>query len=307
MMDPDYDLFATIVSEGGMAAAGRRLHISPAMVSKRLVRLEERLGTRLIHRTTRRLVLTPAGERLHHDLRGIFALLDEAERRVSGASAEASGLLRVTAPTSFARMHVAPYLASFLEAHPKVRMQIDLSDDYADLLATRADLAIRITADPGAGLVAQRLATNRRVLCAAPAYLERFGTPRSIADLRKHRLLAAEGQLPWRLIGPRGLVSVEGVSHVRTNSSEMVRELALAGGGIALRSLWDVSDALERGTIRQIMPDHEGSADVGLYAVHLPQNNPPLAITAFVDFLVGLYTPRPPWERSGIAPRGKPL
>ncbi|WP_037447840.1 LysR family transcriptional regulator [Sphingobium chlorophenolicum] len=307
MMDPDYDLFATIVDEGGMAAAGRRLNISPAMVSKRLVRLEDRLGTRLIHRTTRRLALTPAGERLHEDLRGILAALDEAERRVSGASAEAAGTLRVTAPTSFGRMHVAPHLAQFLEAHPKVRLQIDLSDDYADLLATRADLAIRITADPGPGLAAHRLATNRRVLCAAPSYLDRFGTPHGISGLKRHRLLAAEGQLPWRLIGPRGAVTVEGSSHVRTNSSEMVRELALSGMGIALRSLWDVSDALESGDIRQIMPDHEGSADVGLYAVHLPQNVPPLAISSFIDFLTGLYAPRPPWERSGIAPAEKQL
>ncbi|MEV5031353.1 LysR family transcriptional regulator [Sphingobium sp. LMC3-1-1.1] len=302
MMDPDYDLFATIVEEGGMASAGRRLNVSPAMVSKRLVRLEDRLGTRLIHRTTRRLALTPAGERLHEDLRAIMAALDEAERRVSGASAEAAGTLRVSAPTSFGRMHVAPYLGRFLEAHPKVRMQIDLSDDYADLVATRADVAIRITADPGSGLAARRLATNRRVLCAAPRYLDRFGVPETAADLRRHRLLAAEGQLPWRLLGPRGPVSIEGTSHVRTNSSEMVRELALSGVGIALRSLWDVSDALEHGDIRQIMPDHEGSVDVGLYAVHLPQNNPPLAIAAFVDFLVGLYAPSPPWERSGIAP-----
>ncbi|WP_313801961.1 LysR family transcriptional regulator [Sphingobium sp.] len=307
MMDPDYDLLATIVDEGGMAAAGRRLNISPAMVSKRLVRLEERLGTRLIHRTTRRLALTPAGERLHEDLRAIMAALDDAERRVSGASAEASGMLRVSAPTSFGRMHVAPYLGQFLEAHPKVRMRIDLSDDYADLLATRADLAIRITADPGPGLAARRLATNRRVLCAAPGYLAKYGMPRTLPDLKKHRLLAAEGQLPWRLIGPGGAITVEGSSHVRTNSSEMVRELALSGVGIALRSLWDVSDALERREIRQIMPDHEGSADVGLYAVHLPQNNPPLAITAFVDFLVGLYAPSPPWERSGIAPAEKRL
>lgn len=301
MMDPDYELFAAIVDEGGMAAAGRRLHISPAMVSKRLVRLEERLGARLIHRTTRRLALTPAGERLHEDLRGIFAALDAAERRISGAGAIASGPLRVTAPTSFGRMHVAPYLERFLTAHPRVALQIDLSDDFADLIESRADLAIRITADPGPGLTARRLATNRRILCAAPAYLDAFGTPETIADLKRHRLLAANGQLPWRLTGPRGPVSVEGVSHVRTNSSEVARELALAGAGIALRSLWDISEALARGELRQILPAHEGLADVGLFAVHLPQPNPPATITSFIDFLVGLYAPTPPWERSSIA------
>lgn len=301
MMDPDHELFVTIVDEGGLAAAGRRLGISPAMMSKRLARLEERLGARLVHRTTRRLSLTPAGDRLHADLRGIIAALDEAERRVSGASAIPSGPLRISAPTSFGRMHVAPYLHSFLEAYPRIDLSIDLSDDYADLIATRADLAIRIAADPGPGLICRRLAANRRILCAAPAYLERHGIPRSIADLKTHRLLAAEGQMPWRVVGPRGPVAIDGRSHVRTNSSEVVRELTLSGAGIALRSLWDISAALERGEVQQILPDHEGSSDVALYAVQLAQPNPPPSITAFIDFLAQLYAPVPPWERSAIA------
>lgn len=302
MMDPDYELFAAIVEEGGMAAAGRRLHISPAMTSKRLARLEDRLGARLIHRTTRRLALTPAGERLHDDLRTIFAALDDAERRVTGASAMASGPLRITAPTSFGRMHVAPWLQRFLDDHPRIDLHLHLSDDFTDLFGSSADLAIRITADPGPGLTARRLATNRRILCAAPAYLDRHGTPATIGDLKQHRLLAADGQLPWRLTGPRGPVTVEGISHVRTNSSEVARELALAGAGIALRSLWDISEALARGDVRQILPAHEGSADVGLFALHLPQPNPPATITAFIDFLAQLYAPVPPWERSAIAP-----
>jgi DNA-binding transcriptional LysR family regulator len=299
-MDPDHVLFVCVVDEGGLAAAGRRLHISPAMMSKRLARLEERLGAKLVHRTTRRLALTPAGERLHADLRGIWAALDDAERRVSGVSGVPSGPLRITAPTSFGRMHLAPYLQRFIDAHPKVAMSIDLSDAFADLIDSRTDLAIRVTADPGPGLAARRLATNRRILCAAPAYLDRFGTPGRIADLKDHILLAAQGQMPWRLVGPKGAVTVEGQSHVRTNSSEVVRELTVAGGGIALRSLWDISEALSQGKVRQILPDYEGSADVGLFAVQLPQHNPPAAIIAFIDFLVTLYVPTPPWERAGL-------
>lgn len=301
MMDADHELFVTVVDEGGLAAAGRRLHISPAMMSKRLSRLEERLGAKLVHRTTRRLALTPAGERLHADLRGILAALDEAERRVTGAAAIAAGPLRVTAPTSFGRMHLAPHLHRFLDAHPQVDLSIDLSDDYVDLIDARVDIAIRIAADPGRSLGARRLADNRRILCAAPDYLARHGAPARLSDLRRHRLLAAEGQLPWRLVGPRGPVQVDGRSIVRTNSSEMVRELCLSGAGIALRSLWDVSDALAAGHVRQILPDHQGSADVGLFALWLPQDNLPRTMRVFIDFLAGLYAPLPPWERSAIA------
>lgn len=306
MMDPDYALFAAIAEEGGLSAAGRRLAISPAMVSKRLVRLEARLGARLVHRTTRRLALTTAGERLFEDLRAILSALDDAERRVTGAAATPSGLLTITAPTSFGRMHVAPHLGRFLDACPQVTLRLDLSDDFADLIESRADLAIRITADPGSSLTAHRLATNRRILCASPAYLAQSGTPASVADLRGHRLLAAQGQLPWRLTGPGGGVNVDGTSHVRTNSSEVARELALAGVGIALRSLWDVSDALADGRLRQILPAHEGLADVALFAVHLPQPRPPMALSAFIAFLKDLYAPVPPWENPAIAPATQP-
>lgn len=302
MMDPDYELFAIIVEEGGLASAGRRLNISPAMVSKRLMRLEGRLGARLIHRTTRRLSLSPAGERLHADLRPILAALDEAERRLSGASPDIIEPLRITAPTSFGRMHIVPNLAGFLDRHPGIALHIDLSDDFNDLFAARIDLAIRIAAEPGPGLAARRIATNRRILCAAPAYLARFGTPQAIADLAGHRLLAADGQFPWRLSGPDGQEAVEGKSHVRTNSSEVVRELARSGAGIALRSLWDVSDALAQGALRQILPTYEGSRDVGLFAVYPQQPRPPRAVTAFIDYLTQAFSPQPPWERAAIAP-----
>lgn len=296
MMDPDHELFVAIVEEGGLAAAGRRLHVSPAMMSKRLSRLEDRLGAKLVHRTTRRLALTPAGQRLHDDLRPILSALEEAERRASGQTAQATGPLRVTAPTSFGRLHLAPHLQRFLDDRAGVELTVHLSDDYSDLLDGRFDLAIRITADPGPGLVARKLAANRRILCAAPAYLDRFGTPARVGDLKAHRLLAADGQMPWRLIGPKGPAKVEGQSHVRTNSSELVREMALAGGGVALRSLWDVSDALARGDLVRLLPDHEGAADVAIFAVHLPHAHPPLALSAFIDFLVTIYCPAPPWE-----------
>lgn len=283
--DPDYALFVTVADHGSLSAAARVLRMSPAMVSKRLQRLEARLGVTLVYRTTRRLALTEAGERLRQDLGPIVAALDEAEARVTGARGIAAGPLRVSAPTSFGRLHVAPHLAGFLAAHPAVALTFDLDDGFVDLLGDRIDCAIRIASDVPATVVSHRLANSRRILCAAPAYLVSEGLPDAIEDLAAHRLLAAAGQMPWRLVSGARAIQVERESHVRTNSSEMVRELALSGVGIALRSLWDIGDALRDGRLVRVLPDWEGSQDVGIYAVHLRSQAVPPALAAFVAFL----------------------
>lgn len=299
MMDPDYDLFMAIVSAGSLSGAGRSLNTSPAMVSKRLVRLEERLGARLIHRSTRKMALTGSGERLHQDLLAINAALQEAESRVQGEKEVPGGLLRVSAPTSFGRLHLAPHVGTFIKANPRVELALNLSDSFVDLFSGSLDVAIRIAAEIPRGLVAHRLARSERVLCAAPGYIAANGEPTSVADMAHHRLLAAEGQLPWRLIGPDGPVSWDGVAHVRTNSSEVVRELAIGGIGIALRSLWDVNRELESGALRRILPDVTGSSDIAIYAVHPPMPRVPPALAAFVGFVQALYGPVAPWELGG--------
>jgi DNA-binding transcriptional LysR family regulator len=265
--DPDYALFVAVAEAGSLSAAARALRLSPAMVSKRLQRLEQRLGVTLVHRTTRRLALTTAGERFRADLGDILGALDAAEARVTGARTAPAGPLHVSAPTSFGRLHVAPHLGRFVAACPAVELRFDLDDGFVDLFGARVDCAIRIAADVPETVVAHRLATSRRILCAAPSYL------------------AADGQMPWRLVSDGRTTLVTEPSYVRTNSSEMVRELALGGVGIALRSLWDVGDDLASGRLVRVLPEWEGSADVGIYAVHLRSPAVPAAVTAFIDFL----------------------
>ena len=284
-MDPDYLLFARAVEAGSLSAAGRILNISPAMMSKRLSRLEARLGVRLIHRTTRRLALTEEGASLHRDLVAILDAIQQAEQRVTNRHRTASGPLRISAPTSFGRLHVAPHVARFLDLHPRVDLQLNLTDAYEDLLAERIDVAIRITSDIPAHLEGHPLAANRRILCASPAYLAAHGAPERIADLAQHRLLAADGQLPWRLVNGRARKLVDGQSHVRTNSSEIVRELALTGVGIALRSLWDVSDLIAQGSLVRVLDSWEGPADLAVHAVHPRAAGRPAAVDAFIAFL----------------------
>lgn len=295
-MDHDYRLFARILDLGSLSAAGRELGLSPAAASKRLAALEQRLGARLIHRSTRRLAPTEAGRIFHDDVRAILAAAEAAEARVAGRAESPSGSLRISAPTSFGRLHVAPHLSGFLEHHPAVQVELLLDDGFVDLVADRIDVAIRIATEPrSAGLTAQLLAPNRRVLCAAPAYLDRHGAPISLVDLVGHRLLAASNQTPWRLESAKARRVLDVDSHVRTNSSEVVRELALAGAGIALRSTWDVGRELASGALRRILPDWQGATDVGIYAVHARAAPLPAAVRAYVAHLGALYAP-PPWE-----------
>ncbi|RXR26465.1 LysR family transcriptional regulator [Sphingobium fluviale] len=270
MFDPDYELFLSIIEAGTISAAARARGLTTAAVSKCLARLEQRLSARLVNRTTRRLALTPAGQDLYETLLPLRSSLAAVEERISGRHELIRGDLRLTAPTSFGRMHLAPCLARFTEAYPDIELTIDLSDSFVDLLTSPYDAAIRIAVDVGSGLIGHRLMGSRRVLCASPAYLARMGQPESLADLERHVLLAAEGQLPWQIEGPEGQIAFHGRSAVKTNSSEVARELATGGCGIALRSLWDVAELLDCGKLVQVLPHYEGARQAAIYLVHAP-------------------------------------
>jgi len=296
MIDPDITLFADVVASGSIAGAARRLGISAPMASRRLARLEARHGVALVHRTTRRLELTARGESFYRDVLTLVAAAEAAEARLTGGRGAPAGPLRVTAPTAFGRLHIAPNLNTFLDACPRVGVTLDLSDAYVDLLSGRYDLAVRITAQVGPGLEAVRLATSRRVLCAAPSYLARRGEPNGVEALRAHDLVAADGQLPWRLSVDGRETLLEGQSIVRTNSSEAVRELALAGVGVALRSLWEVGDDLATGRLARVLPAAQGSLHVGIYVVRPRAAFVSPAAEAFTAHLRRLLQSRPEWE-----------
>lgn len=295
MLDPDYEVFVAIVEAGGLSGAARRLRLSPASVSKRLARLEARLGVRLFHRSTRRVALTGEGAVLHRDLLGVLAELKGLEERVQGLGQQPSGSLRMTAPTSFGRIYLGRCVAAFLADNPLVELELELSDAFVDLTQGQHDLAIRVTAQPGSAFTAHRLARSPRVLCASPEYLARHGTPHTLAELAGHRLLAAEGQLPWSLTGPDGIVRHKGRSAVATNSSEMVRELTLAGVGISLRSLWDVWESLATGRLVRVLEAYAGSHDAWVQAVHTPRPRLPAAVRAMIAHLERWFAAEARW------------
>lgn len=305
----DMEIFARVVAAGSMTAASRALGISPAVVSKRIRRMEERFGSRLLQRTTRRLALTETGQGYHQRVLAILASVEEAENFIARSNATPKGTLKVTAPTSFGRLHLAPHLAPFLTRNPDLDLDLELSDEFADIVGRGFDVAIRIGELEDSSLVARRLAPNHRVICAAPSYIERHGEPASPAELSRFNCLAAWHQDLWRLEGPEGPINVRVSGSIHTNSSEVVREAVLAGLGIALRSTWDVGPDLRAGRLRIVLPHYRASSRVAVYAVYPSRRFLPVKVRVFIDYLAGLYAPVPYWDEGletiGIPPAGR--
>jgi DNA-binding transcriptional LysR family regulator len=294
----DYEIFARVIKAGSLSAAARELNSTPAMISKRLTRLEDRLGVKLLHRTTRRLTATEVGQSFYDRVLTVLTAVEEAESVAATDCGRARGLLRVSLPTAFGRLHVAPRLKTFLDEHSELKLLVDLSDDYVDLLSGAFDVAVRIGTLPDSNLVARRLAPNRRVLCAAPAYLEEFGQPRNLEDLQRHRLLAAAPLLTWRLEGPEGPVVLKPESTLQTNSSEVVREAVISGLGIGFRSTWDIGNELKLGTLVRILPEFGGASDVNIYCVYAGRRLVPPKVRAFVDHFASVFGGDAPyWDR----------
>lgn len=293
----DLDVFVRVAATGSMSAAGRILGLSPAVISKRIKRLEERLGTRLFQRTTRQIALTEAGKGYHDRVTAILADLEDAEAFASGRSSEMHGTLKISAPTSFGRMHIAPHLKTFMERHPGISIQLMLTDEFTDIVGGGFDLAIRIAELTDSSLVARRLTPVRRILCASSEYIAAHGAPRSIEELKTHVCLPAHNNDSWRLEGPEGPVVLRPEGKLITNSSEVIREAVIGGLGIALRSTWDIGPELKAGRIVQVLPAYESSRNVALSAVYPSREFLPQKVRAFIDYLAGLYGPSPYWDR----------
>ena len=293
----DLEIFARVVSAGSMSAAGRELGLSPAVVSKRLRRLEDRLGTRLMQRTTRQISLTEAGQGFYERVVAILAGIEEAEAFVSRRSTLARGVLKVSVPTSFGRMHIAPHIHAFMQANPDLGVNLELRDEFVDIVGDGYDLAIRIAELSDSSLVARKLAPVRRILVASPAYLERHGQPERIEDLGRHVCLAPHNNEPWKLEGPDGQIVHRPVGPLQTNSSDVVREAVIGGIGIALRSTWDIGAELADGRLVQVLPDYEGSRNVAIHAVYASRRFLPVKVRVFIDYLADLYGPTPYWDR----------
>lgn len=298
----DIALFLRVLDLGSISAAARSLDLSTAVASQRLKRLEAALGVRLLHRTTRRLHATPEGALLAEQGRVLVEDLESLGSGLRDAGAHVAGTLRVTMSASFGRQYISPLLPRFLAAHPRVRLSVHLSDQVVDLVSEGFDLAIRIGALDDSTLVARRLAPNRRVLCASPAYLAQHGTPSLPEDLAQHECLLLFGsggrQDMWRLRDPDGgddiRVRVQG--RCESNYGELLRDAAVAGLGIAMHSTWHVADDLRGGRLRIVLPRHRPH-DTAIHAVMPQRRMVPPRVRAFVDFLAAEFGDEAAWDR----------
>ena len=293
----EMQVFCTVVDKGSFVGAAEPLDMSKAAISRYVSGLEERLGTRLLHRTTRRLSLTDEGRQFYLQAREVLAMMDEAEQAVSSASPEASGVLRVNAPVSFGVLHLAPVWADFMKAYPKVELEISLSDRLVDLVDEGIDLAVRIARLENSSLVGRRLASTRMCLCASPAYLASHAPIRQLSDVAEHGTVAysnfASGN-EWQFEGPHGMETVSTRSVVRCNNGDTCRAIALAGGGVSLQPSFMVAEDLRRGDLIEILPGFR-SVELGIYAVYPTRKHLPAKVRALIAFLVERFA-HPAWE-----------
>jgi DNA-binding transcriptional LysR family regulator len=262
--------------------------VAPAVVSRRLDALEARLGVKLLLRTTRRVTLTFEGSAYLEDCQRILRELGEAEASVSLGGVKARGHLRISAPAGFGRRHVAPLIMRFLDANPEVTVNLDLSDRLVDLVNEGIDCAIRVGELTDSSLVSIRLAENRRAVVASPTYLVQHGTPRTLIDLARHNCLSLGQQRGWLFRQGEDIVSIKVNGLLECNDGAVLREWALAGRGLAWRSMWEVGEDLRHGALVPVLEDF-AAPPTGIYAVFPQRKYLPLRVRLLIDHLKHSY------------------
>lgn len=296
----DVAVFVQVVESGSFTAAAERLGISKSVVSKQVSRLEERLGARLLNRTTRRLSLTEVGSVFYERSRDGLATIADAELEVSRLQSRPSGTLRLNTPMTFGLMHIAPALPEFMQAYPDVSVDVNLDDRKVDVIEEGFDLSVRISELPDSSLVAKRLATCRHVVVAAPAYLAEHGMPDRPEDLVRHDVISyryQESALSWQFRASDGRsVSVPVSGRLRMNNSLALREAMLAGVGIARTPTFVAGEDIRHGRLVPLLTDYE-SLQVSIFLVYPQRRHLSPKVRAFIEFMSSRLSEPPYWDR----------
>ena len=295
----DIEAFTAVVEAGTFSAAGERLEIAKSVVSRRISQLERRLGSRLLHRTTRRLALTDTGKNFYQRAVQILADLDDAEQSVTEETTELRGSLKLAAPLSFGLMHLSDAITDFLKEHPAIELNLDLNDRNINLVEEGFDMAVRIGELKDSTLVARRLGTARIVTCASRTYLERYGKPTHPDELHQHIGLQYSNinyKQQWCYQTPEGkTIHAQPQIRIRANNGEALVAAASAGLGITTGPTFILSKHIKEGSLDTILNEYQRPS-VGIHAVYPPGRLMPRRIQVFSDFLAGRYGDPPYWD-----------
>jgi len=287
----EIECFIAVAELGSFVKAADALSISKAAVSRTILDLEARLGARLMQRTTRRLSLTEAGVLYLESCKQIVSALEDADHIISAGNTDPTGLLRINAPQTFGVQHMTRVWPALLHRYPGIKLDITLSDRIVDIVEEGYDLAIRIAHMPSSSLIYRKLATTRIVVCAAPDYLERHGTPQHPQQLKDHMVMGytyAADKDEWRFTGPHGAVSVKTNVRLHANNGDTCVAAALAGIGITRQPTFMLSQYIRSGKLVPLMPDFS-CGELGIYAVYPSRTHLPAKVRATIDFLVQAF------------------
>lgn len=285
MQTSDIRIFLATVSAGSLSAAGRQLGIGPMQVSRRLAVLEDELGVRLLHRTTRAISLTAEGEAFLPFANTMADAEESARCELRPSPAGVSGVLRLTAPSVFGQTIVLPVLAALLERHPELRVDLDLSDRVVDIVGQGLDLALRVATLEDSELVARRIAANPRVICASPRYLERHGVPSRLADLDAHQCIVLHAVPRWPLVVDGELQRRRMNARITTSNVDAARTAAMQGLGLAMLAYWDVHRQLGDGELLGVTLEDASMEDLSVWAVMPTRRYLPTRVKVFLDAL----------------------
>lgn len=289
-------LFARIAVTNNISLAGKELGLSPAVSSAHINKLEEGLGVRLIHRTTRRVSLTEEGIDFLPHAQEVLESVELARASVGSGSITPQGTLRITAPASFGRMHIVPALASFMELYPNLSLDLRLSDSILDMVEGGFDIAIRNSSLNDSTLVARKLASDARVVCASPVFIDQYGEPELFSNLANFNCVGLMGLEEWTFDTPNGRQTVKPKQFVRMDNGEAVRDACIAGLGITICSEWCAHEQLRSGELVQILKDQPLKSDTAIWAVYPSSRLLAPKVRAFIDYFSERFGDNPYWE-----------
>ncbi len=289
-------LFVRVAALHNISQAGSELGLSAAVASAQLNKLEQSLGVRLLHRSTRRVALTDEGKAFLPHAEDVLASVEAAQEVIGGAGSEPAGTLRIAASASFGRMHLIPALAAFNLRYPKINVDLRLSDTIVDLIEGGFDMAIRIAALPDSTLVARKLATDKRILFASPDYLARHGTPQSLEQLKEHNCITLAGLDLWAFDSSEGIKTVKVQGSLRIDNGEAVRDACVAGMGLAISSTWCAYHHVLRGELVPILTAFPLQERTAIWSVRPNARMMPHRVRVFIDFLEERFGSPPYWD-----------